>query len=268
MKLLFQKSLFIFAFTFQFLVMGNIEYRTRCIDDRINTLEHAKFRNAWAVKCGFIPQEIATYYDSKNLYITFEDEHDRVFVAPNREYHPCNNKILENGACKAGEGCYLGSAELEFGSYGLKAIQEAQEQGISSITSLTSDSTLDSLKFQEEEIETYISGHTSEPIYDLILSNGKTLSVTATHPLVDSEGLMRKAAQLSAGNTLLGSEGEDVTITKIKVKAFTGMVYNFAPKNEEYKNNIHIAQGVLTGSHRYQSEWRDLDARILARKGN
>ena len=251
--------------TFQ--ISANIEYRTRCFDDRINTLDHAKTRNKWAVKCGFIPQFVADYYDSKNLYITFEDSNDNVYVAPNRPTDPCNSNILENGACKAGEGCYTGDIELEFTSYGSIAIKDAMKMKIPFITALSDEATFDNITYIPVEVESYISGKTKEPLYKITLEDFRVLSLTKTHPLVTNNGIVVKASTIKKGDYLVQKDGSPIQVLSVQIKDFSGTVYNIEPVNKDFKGNVHLANGILSGSFRYQSEWQDVEARILARKG-
>ena len=169
------------------------------------------------------------------------------------------------GLCVAG--CYTPDQKLTFAE-GDIAIKQALESGELKLVTLTPDATLDNLDYMTNSVHDYTVDRYEEwqEIYVFTMASSGVLEVTSTHPLVTSDGMMRQAQDLVAGDALILASGESDAIVDVTVEKYFGKVYNVSPTTIDHTSNIVIAQGYLNGSHRYQNEFLDLVNSVILRR--
>jgi hypothetical protein len=88
--------------------------------------------------------------------------------------------------------------------------------------------------------------------------------VTANHPLVDGAGVMREASTFKVGEPLVRVNGTRDPIVDIGKEDFFGKVYNVAPVSPAPEDNLVVSEGLINGSHNYQTVLRaQLNRQIL-----
>lgn len=169
-----------------------------------------------------------------------------------------------DGLCEAG--CYSPEQEIRVGDSFL-AVDQAQKSGQLSLTTLTPDATIDSLEFMQNTIArwTVDIAAAKQSIVTLRMKSGGEMRVTTEHPLVTSEGVMKRAEDLVIGESLVRENGSpDPVVSMVTTTEFT-KVYNLRPTTTDLTSNILVAQGYLTGSARYQNEFVKYLNRVLLR---
>ncbi len=242
---------------------------TRCtLDDQLST-SLAIGRNAWSRKCGYITAAKEAFLNSEGEYQVYSEgcyKYPNVVAGssckkfvPASEASACIGGLIKLGTCVAG--CYTASQQLEFDGK-FSSIESAYSSGLSTVTALSSDATMDALSFEEQPIRAFVKGDTDEYIYRIEGSNGHQLEVTAEHPMVNADGVIVKAKALEPGDILLGSDGMEIVIQNISSYQFVGTVWNVQPQSHNKIENILNAEGFLTGSVRFQNEWADEHYRL------
>ncbi|WP_211241608.1 Hint domain-containing protein [Cystobacter fuscus] len=249
---------------------------TRCtLDDQLTNATLAQGRNAWARKCGFISAAKEAYLNSEGEYQVFlEGCYAYPSVIPGSScsrFIPADvnaaciglTEISKLGTCVTG--CLTPTQKVSFGGKHMP-IPEALASGAPTVTALTPSATMLAPTYSEQPIRAYIAGDTIEDVFALHLTNGITLEVTSEHPMVDGEGNLVKAKSLKAGDLLLASDGQKVSISDINVFRFKGYVWNVQPSSHDKAENIFDVEGLLTGSVRFQNEWADIHYRLATRE--
>lgn len=176
-----------------------------------------------------------------------------------------NTVVNVSALCEAG--CYTPDQELQFGDSVLP-IAKAYENGTNHVTTLAPGATLDSLQLMVNDIARWtvdIAPATQE-ILTFRTKSGGELRVTTEHPVMTSEGVMKRASDLVVGESLVHHDGTPDPIASIDHDQVFTKVYNLRPKTTDLTSNILIAQGFLNGSARYQSEYLQYLNRVLLRK--
>lgn len=172
--------------------------------------------------------------------------------------------VRVDGLCEAG--CYSPEQEIRVGE-AFVSVVEAHESGQSTLTTLAPNATIDSLEFIRNRIAkwTVDIAPAYQSIITLRMKSGGELRVTTEHPLVTSEGVMKRAEDLVLGESLVQEDGSpDPVVSMVKNTEFT-KVYNLRPTTTDLTSNILVAQGYLTGSARFQNEYLKYLNRVLLR---
>lgn len=174
-------------------------------------------------------------------------------------------EVWNDGLCEAG--CYTPDQKVLFED-GNMEISLAQKSGKADLLTLSADSTLDKLHLIRNPVLQYTMDKQAEhqKILTFHMHSGGRLSVTTEHPLVTTEGMVRKAKLLEVGESLVRRDGAADEIVSIDEQDWYGQAYNLKPVSTNLTENIVIAQGYLNGSGRYQSELVDELNRILLRE--
>jgi intein/homing endonuclease len=98
------------------------------------------------------------------------------------------------------------------------------------------------------------------------MKSGGSLRVTAEHPLLTDDGIMRQAEDLKVGASLVRADGSPDAISSVEVSKIFGKVYNVRPTTVDYTSNIVVAGGYLNGSVRYQNEFLDMINALILRR--
>jgi hypothetical protein len=234
---------------------------TRCVNDQANTHEQVAGRNAWALKCGYITPVDQQYGDATGKYATFSD-----INAPWSPNDPCIGGGHILGLCILA-GCYTPDQRVMFGGRYLPIKQAALEQTTPTITALGDDwQNAEFLPLTEATIRHFVVGDEFKPVLRIEVANGFTLEVTDGHPMVDADGNVLPAKDVVAGKTrLLTSEGP-LLVTGAQQRAYAGKVWNVEPESDKTYANVHLAEGFLTGSIRFQNEWANDASRLQLRR--
>jgi hypothetical protein len=172
--------------------------------------------------------------------------------------------IAVDALCEAG--CYSPEQQVRFGDSNVPVAQ-AQASGQRSVTTLTPNATLDSLEFMQNSIGRWMVdiAAANQTIITLRMKSGGELRVTTEHPLVTSEGVMKRAEDLVVGESLVRDNGASDPVVSMSSKTEFTKVYNLQPTTTDLTSNILVAQGYLSGSVRYQNEYVKYLNRVLLR---
>lgn len=199
------------------------------------------------------PQSTATWYGT-----TFSTIKSRPWSLPKSD-----GSVYADALCEAG--CYSPEQEVRFGD-GFMPVAQAFELGEQHVTTLTPKATLGSLSFMDNDIArwTVDIAPANQAILTIRMQSGGELRVTAEHPVLTSEGVMKKASDLVVGESLVREDGSPDPIASTERKMVFTKVYNLRPTTTDLLSNIVVAQGYLNGSARYQSEYlKYLNRRLM-----
>ncbi|EPX57947.1 hypothetical protein D187_004481 [Cystobacter fuscus DSM 2262] len=245
----------------------------RCsLDDQLTTTTSAQGRNAWSRKCGYISASREAFLNSENeyqvytnacaSYPTVQPGSTCAQYVPDNEAAACIAGLVKLGSCVTG--CFTPTQRVDFAGRQLP-VPEAYANGMKEVTALTPAAQPGLLSFANQTIRAYVAGDTQEDIFLLKTREGRSLEVTAEHPMLLNDGTMVKARTLKAGDTLMGADGKALTLSEVTVFNFKGQVWNVRPQSTDKAENVMSAEGFLTGSVRFQNEWAADDYRLSLR---
>lgn len=160
------------------------------------------------------------------------------------------------------EECYTPGQSLMFGgSY--QSVDSAYSSSTATVTALASGSTAEFVSLSEQPIQEYVQSRHDGDVFTLTMDRGQQIEVTANHPMVGGEGKMVPAQSLAIGDVLLTSEGDLTAIVGISKRNFSGTVWNLRPASIKKEENVLVVNGVLTGSIRFQNQWKADAGRFL-----
>jgi hypothetical protein len=212
----------------------------------------------------------ATNFDTDLYPIYAADATGDIWVGPgpnNATWHGTTKTGIATlvGLCEAG--CYMPEQQLRMGDQ-LMPVAQAQASNMSTVTTLTPGSTLDSLQFMGNQVGRYTVDFApaTQTIITLQTKSGGSLRVTKEHPLVTGDGVLKQAQDLVVGEALVRDTGKrDPIVSIAKADEFT-KVYNLRPTTTDLTSNILVAQGFLSGSAAYQNEYLKYLNRVLLRQ--
>jgi hypothetical protein len=265
MKVLLTCFSLMIAVSYNAVALADLE--ERCRYDQLASRSDATGRNQWAHKCGYIKSPaMLNALNSEGTYIVFSNGRKGGGSGnkdvPITEDAACVEGLIKQGFCFTG--CYAPEQALRF-SVGTVAIAAAYGEKLQQVESLAANSRADDISFMAQPIKSYIAGETKENLISFSTDRGNNLRVTAEHPLVEASGMLVKARTLHVGSRLLTAEGEIATITELSTTPYEGKVWNVRPRSQNKQENILIAEGLFTGSHRFQSQWSDDITRLYFR---
>lgn len=228
-------------------------------------------RNAWFKRCK--PELYDMVYSEGNeftfngkrfdrrLYVTFGVpnaeggfSYPGNWMAPTDVNADCKSapKYVPIGVCTSG--CYQGDQNLLFAE-GNVEIAQAMEANLKNVVTLSSQATLEKPSSQLSPIRNFLASirDAQHELLEFRTLSGGALTVTVEHPLLDSEGKMRRADTFKNGEALVQASGQADPIVSIVGKTTFGKVYNLDVQSEGSLENIVIAQGFLNGSLFYQN---------------
>jgi len=177
--------------------------------------------------------------------------------SPNRP--PCGQLGIKT-ICT--EECYTPGQSLMFGgSY--QSVDSAYSSATPTVTALASGSTAELVSLSEQPIQEFVQSRHDGDVFTLTTDRGQQIEVTANHPMVSAEGQMVPAQSLSVGDALLTSEADVTAIVSISKRTFSGTVWNLRPTSIKKEENVLVVNGVLTGSIRFQNQWKTDAGRFL-----
>lgn len=158
-----------------------------------------------------------------------------------------------NGYCEAS--CYTPDQNILF-QKGEMPIIDAVKSLRSDLVTLSSDSTMDSIKLANNETYGYTveTRDTEHNIFAISTASGGKLNVTDNHPVINGEGRIVEAKTLKIGHELVRADGSRDAIVSIEQVKHVGKVYNIRPVTEDLVSNVLVAQGFLVGSSRFQND--------------
>lgn len=239
-----------------------VDIQTRCRGDVLTRKVDIEGRNKWALKCGIITER---ELDAVNLlggyYWSLVHMNQDTSRAPARESQDCEQGWVKGTPCRPG--CFADTEQLLLGgTYQTLSDAYAKQQG--TVTVLAPEATCEHLAFAEEAIEAFTRGPEQEALIRFETAAGKRLTVTQSHPMVDVLGSVVAASEVREGTSLLTVDGPEEVVA-VQSIPYDGEVWNLRAQSTRPKSNVHIAQGFLTGSERYQAEWASEAARLLLR---
>jgi hypothetical protein len=256
-----------------FSTTASAQLSARCsLDDQLTTVPSAQGRNAWSRKCGYISASREAYLNGENEYQVYTNacsNYPQVQAGSTcTQYVPddvnaaCLQGLVKLGSCVTG--CFTPTQRVDFAGREL-TVPEAYAQGQKDVTALTPSARPGLLTYANQPIRAFIAGDTQEDIFLLKTREGRSLEVTAEHPMLMGDGTMVKARTLKVGDQLLGANGQMLTLSAVTVFNFKGQVWNVRPQSKDKAENIMSAEGFLTGSVRFQNEWAADDYRLSLR---
>lgn len=165
-----------------------------------------------------------------------------------------NHEALWYTVCK--QGCYPKGQRVKFDKGRYLDIADAVAKDAKYVTVIDRNSSLAKPRFTQIEVESYTSDSkpVNQELIEFLTASGKSIVVTPNHFLVTSNGKVLEAQLIKESDGLMDQFGKPETIVEIREnKDFVGRTYNVAPKSHDPLDNIVVAQGVLSGSHRYQT---------------
>jgi hypothetical protein len=165
-------------------------------------------------------------------------------------------------------GCYRADQRILLDRAGkYQDILSAKNNLAPKIAVLTQSSTVQNLKLTNAPVGRFLESKNNEHeiLIHIETELGIKLVVTLNHPLLDATGVMREASKLKVHDQLLRIDGRADAIKSIKREAFYGKVYNVAPLSPDPSDNLLVAEGVITGSHNYQTELYQFINRVVLR---
>lgn len=198
-----------------------------------------------------------------------------IMQAPVDENAPCdtlskaapNQKIRIIGFC--GLGCLTGDQVVLFGN-GFKEIGSPEAKKETRVITLQEGANLRDLQFKSTPLRQIVTDLEAkkQTILRITTESGDSIQVTENHPLVDGEGLVRRADTLKSGEALVRASGEPEKITSIEKTSIVGKVYNLRMESPKIEENIYVAQGYLNGSMAIQNDYVYYLNRKLLRVGD
>lgn len=214
-------------------------------------------------------ESITAGYPTYGFFDEAKDEFNnpKGWFAPPRVKAACSD--IPSGyriAFFCASGCYTPDQKVLFLG-GNEAIGAAKDQKLESIQALDPSSTLDHPKLTEAKVDHFISDYVAGPqeILTLVMKSGGKLRVTQNHPLVDGNGVMRRADTMRTGESLVKADGSQDAIESITKAVENTKVYNVAVDANVPRGHIVVAQGYLNGGLYFQNEGVKELNRILLR---
>jgi hypothetical protein len=173
--------------------------------------------------------------------------------------------VAVDALCEAG--CYAPEQQIRVGDTSV-AVSAAHESGERAVTTLAPGATIDSVQLMQNKIArwTVDIAPAQQVILTLRMKSGGELRVTTEHPVVTSDGVMRQAQTLVVGDSLVRDNGSPDAVVSITKGEEMTKVYNLRPTTTDLTSNVLVAQGYLSGSARYQSEYVKYLNRVLFRR--
>lgn len=162
-------------------------------------------------------------------------------------------------------GCFSADQKILVSS-GYEKVENLKDKDVA-LATLAPDSTFENTSFRLFPDTYMVESLNKEEINEIItfFTDFGTLKVTTGHRLLDGEGMVKEAVDFQVGDSLVRANGELAKITAIDSKEEVGRVYHVSAESLDPKDNIIVAQGFLSGSHRMQIGLIDVANRILMR---
>jgi hypothetical protein len=238
-------------------------FKVRCEQDMLNSPQAAG-RNAWARKCGVIDAGDEAHNNMKGQYATFAN-----FNAPTDPGAPCPPAefVMEYlGDCNVA-GCYTPDQRVMFSGVYIPIV-EAARRNVATLTTPNDSWTFADgvMSVTEEPIGSYVVGDEFRDVIAIETQNGKRITVTDKHPMVNDGGEIIPATAVAPGHTVLMTVDGPSTVVGVRQLPYRGQVWNVEPVTTRTMGNILFAEGFVTGSVRYQNEWAEDATRLSLRE--
>jgi hypothetical protein len=238
----------------------------RCTDDQLPNDGNASAdaRVKWANDCGLVraSKAFTHYLDANDEWQPASVHRYPIFAHNQAPGYPVWKPNYSSCAIPAdvvwyticAPGCYEPTQRVLFadGYTGIKAAKDAAKDVL---VTLAPDATFEALTFKTQKVQRYTESRVAakERMIRFQLASGGALMITVEHPMVDQTGTLRNAKTFKVGDSFVKVDGTLDPITKIEEKDYFGKVYNVAPKSSEGIENIVVAEGYLSGSHKFQA---------------
>ena len=145
-------------------------------------------------------------------------------------------------------------------------LEEADKRGKTTFSGLAEGASPFNIDASRElEIAYIAAGEEKQSLIRFTLAGGNSIRVTQEHPMIDQLGTVVPAAAVELGSMLLTMEGLREVI-RIDHAVDAGKVWHIFPRSKAPRENVVLAEGVATGSLRFQSVWADEASRLLLRR--
>ncbi|MFP2912313.1 hypothetical protein ACLESD_46285, partial [Pyxidicoccus sp. 3LFB2] len=151
--------------------------------------------------------------------------------------------IEMDGLCEPG--CYTPDQQILL-SDGPRGIRESLETGRLDLVTLTPEATFAKLDLMENKVQTYTLDRKEgeQEILTFHTASGGELRVTTEHPLVMPDGTLKRAREVSAGESLVTKEGKFDLIVEVDKDLVVTKAYNVAPGDDGPASNILVGAGL------------------------
>jgi hypothetical protein len=129
---------------------------------------------------------------------------------------------------------------------------------------------IDTTTFTDREINSVRYGPEKNPALVFKTKSGRSVMVSASHPMVISDqngklSAMKAAEEIKAGEYLIAKDGEADEVTSIEKVQDQGQMVNFNVASDEIAHHIVEANGLLTGDQGWQDQLNNNSSRMLWR---
>ncbi len=242
----------------------------RCEHDSIDQ-NQVLARNQWFKRCK--PELYDMVYSEgdeftfnkihyqRRLYVTFGVpkagggfDYPGNWMAPIDANAGCDTPVGYKAIGVCTSGCYLPDQKLMFPG-GEVEIKKAMNLDLAQVVTLTENSTQRDVHFKFTPVHHFMASisETQHELLEFLTLDGGSLIVTPDHPLVDSQGRIRRADTFERGEALVKANGDLDPIVVIVGKTEFGKVYNLAVQSQGDLENVVVAQGFLNGTLHYQN---------------
>lgn len=190
-----------------------------------------------------------------------QPQEKRIFKVWKPEYRTCSlhvpsrkSEAIWYTVCQ--QGCYPKGQKVKFDKGRYLDIADAVANDAKFVTVINPNSSLSQPEFKQIEVASYTADPkpAEQSLLEFKTESGKSIIVTPNHFLVVGDGRVIEAQLIQPDQSLLNQFGKPEKIVEIREnKEFFGRTYNVAPKSHDPLDNIVVAQGFLSGSHRYQT---------------
>lgn len=132
--------------------------------------------------------------------------------------------------------------------------------------SLHANSSLEEPMLTGKAVTKLVAGEEVEPLFVFKLSNGRELKVTQHHAMVLADATVVAASDVREGDMFVSADGELIDILSIDRELTYDDVYNFSTDGKEKIEHVVVAEGVLVGDLRLQSDLGYEEAVIALRE--
>lgn len=160
------------------------------------------------------------------------------------------------------EECYTPRQKVLFNNT-YQSIEDAYASDSHTITTLSDGATMLSIGTGEQPVEEFTTKGFDGDVFTVTTDYGQRVEVTGNHPMVSYDGSIVQAGDLKVGDGLLTSTGDVASIASITARQYAGPVWNVNPTSKKKQENILVADGLLTGSLKFQNQWKEDSARLL-----
>lgn len=228
---------------------------------------HPKLKKKFTHYYDAIEDKVLPYPHGKMLFPSFAEDDSRkapgsqIYKVWKPDTRTCSRSVPGRNEpaiwytiCQ--QGCYPSGQSVKFDKGRYLDIADAVANDAKYVTVIDRNSSIENPRFRQLEVSSYTAdrNEAEQELIEFVTDSGKSIEVTPNHFLVVGDGRVVEAQLIKEGSSLLNQFGKPEKIVSIREnKDYFGRTYNVSPKSHDPLDNIVVAQGFLSGSHRYQS---------------